>query len=92
MTRKKTAGRGPAKTPAKSKRPVTPKTPAKEPAKTPEPAQGQLATLVEPLAPQALKLVLSIIDNATMKGSEAQLVLGLKVELGRVAGAQSGRQ
>ena len=88
------------RTKAPAKRPVKSRTPAKVPAKTQTPAKvpatppENLVTLVQPLAPQALKLVLSIIDNATMKGSEAQLVIGLKVELGRVAGAglQRGQQ
>lgn len=97
MTRKKTAGRTPGKkkTPAKvpakktpAKVPADTKTPAIEPAKTPE----KLSTLVEPLAPQALQLVLGIIDSADIKGKDAQLIIGLKIELGRVAGVQqSGR-
>jgi hypothetical protein len=87
MTRKKTAGRGPAKkTPAKG--PAQAKTPAKAPAEIPV----KLSTLVEPLAPQALQLVLGIIDNADIKGKDAQLVIGLKVELGRVAGVPRGQQ
>ena len=74
------------KTPAKE--PATPKTPAKEPAKPTDPTAG----LVRPLAPNALKLVLDIIDNAPMKGSDAQLIIGLKIELGRVAGVQQSGQ
>ena len=88
MTRKNTAGRGPAKK-TLDKVPAKTQKPAVEPAKTPEP---QLATLVEPLAPQALKLVLSIIDVAPMKGSDAQMVIQLKMELARVAGVQRGKQ
>ncbi len=86
MTRKKAPAKRPAnKTPAK---PAQPKTPAQEPAKPIDPRAG----LVKPLAPNALKLVLDIIDNAPMKGSEAQLVIGLKIELGRVAGVQQSGQ
>ncbi len=87
MTRKKTPAKGPAKkTPAKA--PVQPKTPAVAPAPPTDPTAG----LVKPLAPNALKLVLDIIDNAPMKGSEAQLVIGLKIELGRVAGVKPSGQ
>ena len=97
MTRKRTPAKRPVKrrAPAKS---TAKKTPAKVPAETKAPAEEpatppeNLVTLVQPLAPNALKLVLSIIDNATMKGSEAQLVIGLKVELGRVAGVNSGQR
>ncbi len=78
MTRKKT----PAKVPAK------PKTPAKEPANPTDPTAG----LVKPLAPNALKLVLDLIDSAPMKGSDAQMIIGLKIELGRVAGVQQRGQ
>ena len=101
MTRKNQAQakKGPRKTPAKrpAKKtaavvPVQTKTPAKEPAKTPEPAQEQLATMVEPLAPQAFQLVVNIIDSAPMKGSDAQIIIQLKMELARVAGVQRGQQ
>ncbi len=86
MTRKKTPAKRPAKkTPAK---PAQPKTPAAAPAKPTDPTAG----LVRPLAPNALKLVMDIIDNAPMKGSEAQLVIGLKIELGRVAGVKPSGQ
>ena len=74
------------KTPAKA--PATPKTPAKEPVIPTDPTAG----LVKPLAPNALKLVLNIIDSAPMKGSDAQLIIGLKIELGRVAGVQQSGQ
>jgi len=87
MTRKRTPAKRPVKRRTPAKVPAKTQTPAKVPAKTPE----KLLTLVEPLAPNALKLVLAIIDNATMKGSEAQLVIGLKVELARVAGVNSGQ-
>ncbi len=88
MTRKNTPAKRPAKkTPAKV--PAKPKTPAAEPAATPEP---QLSTLVEPLAPQALKLALNIIDNADIKGKDANLVIQLKLELARVAGVRRGQQ
>jgi hypothetical protein len=87
MTRKKTPAKRPAKkTPAKA--PAQPKTPAKEPAKPTDPTAG----LVRPLAPNALKLVLNIIDSAPMTGSDAQMVIGLKIELGRVAGVQQSGQ
>ncbi len=86
MTRKKTPAKRPAnKTPAK---PAQPKTPAKEPAKPADPTAG----LVRPLAPNALKLALSIIDSAPMTGADAQMVIGLKIELGRVAGVQQSGQ
>jgi len=81
----KARAKTPAKVPAKSK------TPAVEPANTPEPNQ-ELAKLVEPLAPNALKLALDIIDNATIKGADAQLVIQLKLELARVAGVQREQQ
>ncbi len=79
MTRKKTAGRGPAKS----------QTPAREPAKKPEP---ELEKLVKPLDSGALKLVLSIIDSAAMVGGDAEVIIKLKLELARAAGVQSGRQ
>jgi len=46
-------------------------------------------TLVAPLKADMLRMVMSIIDNANVKGSDAGSILILKQELARVAGVQT---
>lgn len=72
---KKTAARKPRMKP-------TGKTGAEQAQEQQEPA------MVQAMQPQAFQMVMEIIDNATVKGSEAGNVILLKNELCRVAGMQ----
>lgn len=78
------------KKPPTGKKPAA-KKPAEEP-KVPAAPGAQAAPnarpLVQPLAPDAFKFVLAIIDNAEFKGGDAGNVIMLKNELARVAGMQ----
>lgn len=101
-TKKRARAKTPAKKPTKAKTLAQKRAAAEKLAKNPtrvippemiteEPPEvvlGKMITWekVEPLHPSMLKLALDIIDNATIKGSEAQSVIRLKIELARVAG------
>lgn len=66
------------KTPAK-------KTPAKKPAAKKAEAEQNL---VAPMHPDAFKLAMTIVNQADIKGGDAETIVLLKRELARVSGAK----
>ena len=67
------------------------KTPVRKPAAVKEVVEPQVPAapapqLVQVMQPAAFQMVMSIIDEASVKGSDAGNVIMLKQELARVAG------